>query len=131
MCIHPSMRFFSLFIFLLLTALCAVAGRPRPSFPRQEGQQTTHRMVRSSSDSLTTPARQPRTLSDSLSRSANAADSLSPRLTSDSTSLRNLSTDSLANDSVKQDSVKPRKAGIDSPVEYIAQDSRVYDAASP
>ena len=124
------MRFFSLFIFLLLTALCAVAGRPRSSFPRQEGQQATHRMVRSSSDSLTTPARQPRTLSDSLSRSANAADSLSPRLTSDSTSLRNLSTDSLANDSVKQDSVKPRKAGIDSPVEYIAQDSMVYDAAS-
>ena len=124
------MRFFSLFIFLLLTALCAVAGRPRPSFPRQEGQQATHRMVRSSSDSLTTPARQPRTLSDSLSRSTNAADSLRPRLTSDSTSLRNLSTDSLANDSVKQDSVKPRKAGIDSPVEYIAQDSMVYDAAS-
>lgn len=124
------MRFFSLFIFLLLTALCAVAGRPRPSFPRQEGQQATHRMVRFSSDSLTPPARQPRTLSDSLSRSANAADSLRPRLTSDSTSLRSLSTDSLANDSVKQDSVKPRKAGIDSPVEYIAQDSMVYDAAS-
>lgn len=124
------MRFFSLFIFLLLTALCAVASRPRPSFPRQEGQQATHRMVRSSSDSLTTPARQPRTLSDSLSRSTNAADSLRPRLTSDSTSLRSLSTDSLANDSVKQDSVKPRKAGIDSPVEYIAQDSMVYDAAS-
>lgn len=124
------MRFFSLFIFLLLTALCAVAGRPRPSFPRQEGQQAAHRMVRSSSDSLTTPARQPRTLSDSLSRSANAADSLRPRLISDSTSLRSLSTDSLANDSVKHDSVKPRKAGIDSPVEYTAQDSMVYDAAS-
>lgn len=35
-----------------------------------------------------------------------------------------------ANDSTAADSVKPKKPGIDSPVEYVAKDSMVYDADS-
>ena len=38
--------------------------------------------------------------------------------------------DTAAVDSVVTDSVKPRKPGIDSPVEYVAEDSMVYDAAT-
>ena len=38
--------------------------------------------------------------------------------------------DTLATDSVTVDTVKPRKPGIDSPVEYTAEDSMVYDAQS-
>lgn len=41
-----------------------------------------------------------------------------------------LSTDSIAKDSVQNDSIKKPKAGIESPVEYEATDSIVYDAKS-
>lgn len=39
-----------------------------------------------------------------------------------------LKTDSLSVDSVSTDSLKPKKSGIDAPIEYVASDSMVYDA---
>ncbi len=38
--------------------------------------------------------------------------------------------DTLLTDSINADTVKPRKPGIDSPIEYTAEDSMVYDAQS-
>ena len=38
--------------------------------------------------------------------------------------------DSLSTDSAQTDSVRRRKAGIDSPVEYTANDSLVYEAGT-
>ena len=59
-------------------------------------------------------------------RPADAADSLRAGITlPDSLAADSLTTDSLAADTAK---AQPRKPGIDSPVEYAAQDSIVYDA---
>lgn len=59
-------------------------------------------------------------------RPADAADSLRAGITlPDSLAADSLTADSLAADTAK---AQPRKPGIDSPVEYAAQDSIVYDA---
>ena len=73
------------------------------------------------------------TIADTLRAGADslpalAADSISADSTR--TVRRRIAADSLGTDSVTADTLKPRKAGIDSPVEYTAQDSMVYDAES-
>ena len=73
-------------------------------------------------DSLHTPT-------DSLTARPAAVDSL-PSADSAAVPRLRMPADSLAADSAKADTLKPRKAGLDSPVEYTAQDSMVYDASS-
>lgn len=63
-----------------------------------------------------------RAVSDSVGDSS-AIDSLHISELHDS-----LKTDSLSVDSVSTDSLKPKKSGIDAPIEYVASDSMVYDA---
>ena len=125
------MRILCLILCLLTATLCTVASR-EGFFPK-------------SSPSACAPADRP--AAEEASRTARSlflpadtavADSLGGdtlrtrslpavrprhRISADS-----LGTDTLRADSVRVDSVKPRKAGIDSPVEYQAADSMVYDA---
>ncbi len=63
---------------------------------------------------------------DSLHPAAAAADSLRPATDSHAT----LAADTTAADTTATDSVKKREPGIDSPVDYVAKDSMVYEAGS-
>ena len=64
--------------------------------------------------------------SDSLHPAAAAADSLRPATDSHAT----LAADTTAADTTATDSVKKREPGIDSPVDYVAKDSMVYEAGT-
>lgn len=71
-------------------------------------------------------------VADSNATPRKSTPTLRPRLPKDTTSTLlsdSLQGDSLRHDSVKVDTVK-HKPGIDSPVEYQANDSMVYDAAT-
>ena len=63
---------------------------------------------------------------DSLHPAAAAADSLRPA----TDSLATLAADTTAADTTATDSVKKREPGIDSPVDYVAKDSMVYEAGT-
>lgn len=104
------MRFFSLILLSLLTTLCVVASHLR--------MPTLHNGAPSASVLV----------ADTTDTTRNAAPALRPRLPKDSTTLA-ANNDSLHKDSLKVDTVK-HKPGIDSPVEYQATDSMVYDAAT-
>lgn len=110
------MRFFSLFILSLLTTLCIVAGRmsyaPQHTASAMPADSVSDSLRAIGNDSMR---------SDSLPRPATIADSLRRDT---------LRLDSLQKDTTKTDTLKKKKAGIDSPVEYEASDSMVYDAAT-
>lgn len=73
------------------------------------------------SDSVEQPAVPLRPTADSLQADSTVTQRLRGRADSLSVSMQ---------DTAQVDTLKPRKAGIDSPVEYTAQDSMVYDADS-
>lgn len=106
------MRKLSLFILSLLTTLCVVASHLRLQ-PQQPAVPAVHDSVTTD----TTPTKQ----TAATPRTAGAK----PRVPKDEAA----ATDTTHRDSVKVDTVKTRP-GIDSPVEYQAADSMVYDAAS-
>lgn len=105
------MRFFSLLFLSLLTTLCIVAGR------------MTHGPGRASYGVSAD------TVADSLHGEGDAIlkNDTTANIPAVSDSLRR---DTLRPDSLQADTIKKKKAGIDSPVEYEATDSMVYDAAS-
>ena len=108
------MRFFSLILLSLLTTLCVVASHLHLPMSHN-GAASASVLV---ADSNATPQK--------------STSTLRPRLPKDTTSTLlsdSLQGDSLRHDSVKVDTVK-HKPGIDSPVEYQANDSMVYDAAT-
>ena len=108
------MRFFSLILLSLLTTLCVVASHLHLPMSHN-GAASASVLV---ADSNATPQK--------------STPTLRPRLPKDTTSTLltdSLQSDSLRHDSVKVDTVK-HKPGIDSPVEYQANDSMVYDAAT-
>lgn len=106
------MRKLSLFILSLLTTLCVVASHLRLQ-PQQPAVPAVHDSVTTDTTTTKQTAATPRT-----------ADA-KPRVPKDEAA----ATDTTHRDSVKVDTVKT-KPGIDSPVEYQAADSMVYDAAS-
>lgn len=132
------MRSLSLLIVALLTTLGVVAGHlpfvpvhtlhePTDTAPDTLRGDTARRAMRMPRHAKEAPA-------DSAVRTA-TTDSAGwegvPRMPADTTGRRILAAaDSAHTDSAKTDTVKPRKAGIDSPVEYEATDSMVYDADS-
>ena len=101
------MRFFSLILLTMLTTLCVVAGQH--SMPMSHASAAPAIVACNDTDSARPQHRviQPRLPKDSLATA----------------------TDSVKRDSVKTDTIKA-KPGIDSPVEYQASDSMVYDAAT-
>ena len=101
------MRFFSLILLTMLTTLCVVAGQ--------------HSMPMSHASAA--PAIAACNVADSSRSQPRVAQ---PRLPKDTLAT---ATDSVKRDSVKTDTIKA-KPGIDSPVEYQASDSMVYDAAT-
>ena len=108
------MRFLSVIIFSLLATLGMTAGYRNGLFVRNAGQ--------TEADSLVDSSRM-----DTARMMANTDGTTSaqrPRIPIDT-----LSKDTLKADSVHADTVKA-KPGIDSPVEYQAADSMVYDASS-
>ena len=108
------MRFLSVIIFSLLATLGMTAGYRNGLFVRNAGQ--------TEADSLVDSSRM-----DTARMMANTdgtTSALRPRIPNDT-----LSKDTLKADSVHADTVKA-KPGIDSPVEYQAADSMVYDASS-
>ena len=108
------MRFFSLILLSLLTTLCVVASHLH--LPMSHNGAASASVLVADSNATpqkSTPTRRPRLPKDTTST-----------LLTDS-----LQGDSLRHDSVKVDTVK-HKPGIDSPVEYQANDSMVYDAAT-
>lgn len=109
------MRFLSVIIFSLLATLGMTAGYRNGLFVRSIGQTEANSLVDSSR------------MDDTARAMANADGTTSaqrPRIPNDT-----LSKDTLKADSVHADTVKA-KPGIDSPVEYQAADSMVYDASS-
>lgn len=106
------MRKLSLFILSLLTTLCVVASHLRLQ-PQQPAVPAVHDSVTTDTTTTKQTAATPRT-----------ADA-KPRVPKDEAA----ATDTTHRDSVKVDTVKT-KPGIDSPVEYQAADSMIYDAAS-
>ena len=122
---------------LLCTALCLTAAGLDLSVVLHRGTDgkvvssaDTARTEKTSSLSADTTRRLPlpKTLPDSAK-----TDTTAPRLPLPSARPErsdSVGNDTAAVDSVVTDSVKPRKPGIDSPVEYVAEDSMVYDAAT-
>ncbi len=108
------MRYLSLVILSLLATLCLVASHVNTKPAHNNGRvQLFIADTAAAADS-----------------SVPASKALKVRIPVDSTALSDsLHTDSLTADSVKTDTVKP-KPGIDSPVEYQAADSMIYDAAT-
>lgn len=101
-----------IFVFSLFAVACLMAGRFTLIVPH--GQSAGGRIYMSE-DSVP--------VADSLMHKTQ--DSLPVRLPMDT-----LAVDSMRRDSAHVDTVAKRKAGIDSPVEYEASDSIVYDAAT-
>ncbi len=108
------MRYLSLVILSLLATLCLVASHVNTKPAHNNG-----RVQLFIADTAA-----------AVDSSVPASKALKVRIPVDSTALSDsLHTDSLTADSVKIDTVKP-KPGIDSPVEYQAADSMIYDAAT-
>lgn len=108
------MRFLSVIIFSLLATLGMTAGYRNGLFVRNAGQTEANSLVDSSRMDT---ARM-------MANTDGTTSALRPRIPIDT-----LSKDTLKADSVHADTVKA-KPGIDSPVEYQAADSMVYDASS-
>lgn len=108
------MRFLSVIIFSLLATLGMTAGYRNGLFVRNAGQTEANSLVDSSRMDT---ARM-------MANTDGTTSALRPRIPNDT-----LSKDTLKADSVHADTVKA-KPGIDSPVEYQAADSMVYDASS-
>lgn len=140
------MRSISLFFLSILTMMCIMACHTA-FVPEQEtktaSSDTPTYIVSSAPKDTTAPAIPHHetsqdtvaallsTLTDTLrDTSAIVAGTDSIRLSVRPTLTDSTRTDSLKRDSVSVDTIKPRKAGIESPVEYQAADSMVYDAES-
>lgn len=111
------MRISLLFIFTFLAATCLVAGGN--VFVPHYASSTLSRdsIVKDSTFNI----------AESLLPLRNTVkEKATPRIPIDTTMVN----DSTTKDSVKTDTIAPRKPGIDSPVEYQAADSMVYDAAT-
>lgn len=107
----------------LLTALCFAAGRPSVG----KSGRAANVAGDSVGDSLRTLPFSPQESKDTSTTFPSALP------TNDSTSATprdTLRSDTTQTDTLSADTVKKRKAGIDSPVEYEASDSMVYDAAT-
>lgn len=111
------MRSLSVIIFFLLATLGMTAGY-RQGLLARIVEQTSGTLVADSSRTDTA-----QTANGREGRSLSTAQQ--PRLPNDTSSV----SDTLSNDTVRRDTVKA-KPGIDSPVEYQATDSMVYDAAT-
>lgn len=111
------MRFLSVIIFFLLATLGMTAGY-RQGLLARIVEQTSGTLVADSSRTDTA-----QTANGREGRSLSTAQQ--PRLPNDTSFV----SDTLSNDTVRRDTVKA-KPGIDSPVEYQATDSMVYDAAT-
>lgn len=118
------MRLFSLLICSILATLCMVAGHS----PFVSTHTTSSNSLLRHADTAALPADSARTLTRQAARPR--IPGLPDSLRKDSTTTHQLPADSAQADSVQTDSIKPRKAGIDSPVEYEAKDSIVYDTES-
>lgn len=118
------MRSFSLFILTILATACVVAGGmssvPARSAVSTAVADTTADSVRGTADSIPYSAAPP---TDSTRTDSTAATDTTGRM-------RMPSEGNAAADSTKADTLRPKKAGLDSPVEYEAKDSMVYDADS-
>ncbi len=107
------MRFLSIVILSVLTTMCIMASHVRLS-PTPSGERAASAVyppdttAKTASDTIQAPKRSPRV----------------PATTADSAKA-----DTAKADTIKVDTLK-RKAGIDSPVEYTAEDSMIYDAHS-
>ena len=101
------MRRLSLLIIFVLTTVCSIVASYNRIYVREASPSSS---VPTQDDTVKTDASQP-------------LPAQQPRIPIDSI-------DKNDTDSVKVDTVKPNKPGIDSPVEYEAQDSMVYDAAT-
>lgn len=108
------MRFLSVIIFSLLATLGMTAGYRNGLFVRNVGQTEANSLVDSSRMDTTR----------AMAKTDGTTSALRPRIPNDT-----LSKDTLKADSVHADTLKA-KPGIDSPVEYQAADSMVYDASS-
>lgn len=108
------MRFLSVIIFSLLATLGMTAGYRNGLFVRNVGQTEANSLVDSSRMDTTR----------AMAKTDGTTSALRPRIPNDT-----LSKDTLKADSVHADTIKA-KPGIDSPVEYQAADSMVYDASS-
>lgn len=111
------MRSLSVIIFFLLATLGMTAGY-RQGLLARIVEQTSGTLVADSSRTDTA-----QTANGREGRSLSTVQQ--PRLPNDTSSV----SDTLSNDTVRRDTVKA-KPGIDSPVEYQATDSMVYDAAT-
>ena len=108
------MRYLSLVILSLLATLCVVASRVHSKPAQHSGRVQLFIADTAAAADSALPVRQ----------------ALRVRVPADSAAHSDtLHADSLAADSVKADTVKA-KPGIDSPVEYQATDSMIYDAAT-
>lgn len=111
------MRSLSLFLLSLTATLCIVAGAR--SYPYMTTAKGGNSDTINNADTAGTVVRD------------TAENPTLPRLPHDTTTRHDrTSADTLTNDSTHTDTVKMRKPGIDSPVEYTARDSMVYDAAT-
>lgn len=108
------MRFLSVIIFSLLATLGMTAGYRNGLFVRNAGQTEANSLVDSSRMDTTR----------AMAKTDGTTSAQRPRIPNDT-----LSKDTLKADSVHADTLKA-KPGIDSPVEYQAADSMVYDASS-
>lgn len=111
------MRSLSVIIFFLLATLGMTAGY-RQGLLAHIVEQTSGTLVADSSRTDTA-----QTANGREGRSLSTVQQ--PRLSNDTSSV----SDTLSNDTVRRDTVKA-KPGIDSPIEYQATDSMVYDAAT-
>lgn len=132
------MRLVSLTLFAFLTTASVVAGHSA-LVPFETAPAAVSELVpddsavnRQTTDSLrlNKVTQITRAKADSAVKQTPAAP-LVPRMANDSLTERNDTTEMKAvNDSTAADSAKTKKPGIDSPVEYVAKDSMVYDADS-
>lgn len=111
------MRFISLLLLSLLTTLCIMAGRMSHGSGHTAFAASTDTVVADSSRAQEEESSKDNTTTKAL-------------LSTDSLQRDTLRLDSLQTDTTKADTIKKKKAGIDTPIEYEASDSMVYDAAS-
>lgn len=120
------MRRLLLIILSVLTTMCIMASHLRMQPARKPAAKNVHALNDSAKTDSTAQIKKlltnPQPVTDSATTAKDNRAVASPRIPVDTTTQKQA-------DSLKTDSVKPRP-GIDSPVEYQAQDSMVYDAAT-
>lgn len=122
------MRRLLLIILSVLTTMCIMASHLCMQPARKPAAKTAHALNDSTKTDSATATTLPTTL-NMLSASSDSVKAVAtrtapqPRIPVDTTAHS-------VTDSVKADTVKKPRPGIDSPVEYQAQDSMIYDAAT-